>query len=103
MFGVIGAAIATLLSMTLGSILAVRALPKAVQTLPPVSAIGSQFVSAGAMAVVLFTILNYRPIGQPIEVVLYVLAGATTYGFVLLSLSSNFRERVQQLLSESLG
>ncbi|TQR22271.1 hypothetical protein C9J85_08740 [Haloferax sp. wsp5] len=31
----------------------------------------------------------------------YVLAGATTYGFVLLSLSSNFRERVQQLLSES--
>ncbi|ELZ93849.1 oligosaccharide flippase family protein [Haloferax volcanii] len=103
MFGVIGAAIATLLSMTLGSILAVRALPKAVQTLPPVSAIGSQFVSAGAMAVVLCTILNYRPIGQPIEVVLYVLAGATTYGFVLLSLSSNFRERVQQLLSESLG
>lgn len=101
--GVIGAAVATSLSIGISGLLAIRAVPDDVSISVSFQAIGAQVASAALMGGVLWVVISIRPAASIPLVLGYVFFGALVYTTSLLLFSHEARSRAQQLLDESIG
>lgn len=98
-FGLIGAAVATTLSIAISLVVAYHMLSSLVDFTVPLAEIGKQWVAAGVMGVAVYAGLvvesSYLRVGHNVAVVLALVAlGAGVYFVTLLGISSRFRTTV---------
>lgn len=95
--GWVGAAIATLLSTALRTVLAYRAIDDVLDGAPlPATVIGSQVIASLVMAVGLAPVLHVSPAGR-IWTITLVATGAGIYGLALIALSGRVRRKVRMV------
>lgn len=100
-YGWIGAAVATTLSVAVSLVLAYRTLSRIVKFDLPVREISRQWIAGGVMAVVVYILLTLENTHAVVRhnaaiVVTLVVIGAGSYFLSLLILSADFRETVKR-------
>lgn len=100
-FGAIGAAVGTLVSISISLWLAWRVTPSAVKPRVPVRALGVQASSAVVMGAVLVAVNSLRPIASDWDVLAYVFLGVLVYAVGVVVGSPLARRLIRQILRES--
>lgn len=100
LIGVLGAAVATFVSMIVSLGLAWYYLPSSITPKIPAQAIAAQFISAVVMGGAIHALLYFRPPTNDWEIITYVVSGAIIYSFGVFLSSALARDILRQLVDE---